>query len=241
MNRILFENAEREMDSPEVVCLTGERAAHVRDVLRAAVGDFLRLGSLDGDHARYDRCELLSLDPVRVRLGGAVPPLPRSRVDLLLAIPRPKCLRRLWPQFSALGVGRLYLTAAEKVEKSYWGSTFLDPAVYRPLLLDGLAQAGDTILPEIEIHRRLKPLVQDVLPLRYGDGTRWIAHPPRDGVPAPGPAPTAERILIAVGPEGGWSDFEVGMFEEAGFGRISLGDRILRTDTAVVSILSRYG
>lgn len=241
MNRILFENAEREAGAPDVVCLTGGRAEHIRKVLRAEVGDTLRLGALDGDHARYDGCELLSLDPVRVRLGGAVPPLPRSRVDLLLAIPRPKCLRRLWPQIAALGVGRLYLTAAEKVEKSYWGSTFLDPEVYKPMLLDGLAQAGDTILPEIEIHRRLKPLVQDVLPVRYGEGCRWIAHPPRDGAPAPGPDPSAKRILIAVGPEGGWSDFEVAMFEEVGFGRISLGARILRTDTAVVSVLSRFG
>lgn len=240
MNRILFEPEEAE--GGEVV-LTGERARHVRDVLRVAPGARLRLGEIGG--ARHDAAKLLSVGPdeCRVRLGPSLPPLPRAPVDLLLALPRPKCLRRLWPQLGALGPGRIFLTAAEKVEKDYWGSTFLRPEVYRPLLLDGLAQAGDTRLPEIELHRRLKPLVQDVLAARYEPARRLLAHPPEPdgagegGRPLPAPDPAAPT-LVAVGPEGGWSDFELRLFEDAGFRRISLGPRILRTDTAVVALLA---
>ena len=165
--------------------------------------------------------------------------MPRAPWDLLLALPRPKCLRRLWPQIAALAPERVYLTAAEKVEKDYWGCTLLRPDVSRPLLLDGLAQSGDTILPEVEVHRRLKPLVEDVLPRRYAEGRRLVAHPPRAGAAAAPAAPAAVGAgIVAVGPEGGWSDYELRMFEAAGFRRVSLGPRVLRTDTAVVALLS---
>jgi len=239
MNRILFE--PDEATDGEVV-LTGDRARHALEVLRAAPGTRLRLGEVGG--ARHDESEVVACAPdsCRVRLGPVSPPLPRAPVDLLLALPRPKCLRRLWPQIGALGPGRVWLTAAEKVEKDYWGSTFLRPEVYRPLLLEGLAQAGDTRLPEIEVRRRLKPLVQDVLPARYERDRRLLAHPAPDGAGEGGrplPAPdSAAPTLVAVGPEGGWSDFELRLFEDAGFRRISLGPRILRTDTAVVALLS---
>lgn len=231
MNRVLFEPAERV--AADEVLVRGDRARHVALVLKAAPGARLRAGEVGG--ARYDEARVLAATPAECRFatGPASPPPPRAPWDLLLALPRPKCLRRLWPQLAALGPSRVYLTAAEKVEKAYWGSTFLDPAVYRPMLLDGLAQAGDTILPQVEIHRRLKPLVEDVLPVRYAPGARLLAHPATAADAAPD-APDGAPGLLAIGPEGGWSDFELRLFESQGFRRISFGERILRTDTAVV-------
>ena len=237
MNRILFDPAENRGGE---VRLAGPRAHHVRAVLRAQPGDTVRAGEIGGD--RYDEARVVVSTPSEciLRLGEASPPLPRAAWDLLLALPRPKCLRRLWPQIAALGPERVYLTAAEKVEKDYWGCTLLRPDVYRPLLVDGLAQSGDTILPEVEVHRRLKPLVEDVLPRRYAEGRRLVAHPPRTGArnAAPDKPPAYGAGIVAVGPEGGWSDYELRMFEAAGFRRVSLGPRVLRTDTAVVALLS---
>ena len=231
MNRVLFEPAERV--AADEVLVRGDRARHVALVLKAAPGGTIRAGEVGG--ARFDEARLLAVSPDECRFdpGPARPPMARAPWDLLLALPRPKCLRRLWPQLAALGPSRVYLTAAEKVEKSYWGSTFLDPAVVRPMLLDGLAQAGDTILPEIEIHRRLKPLVEDVLPVRYAPGARLLAHPATATDTAPD-APDGAPGLLAIGPEGGWSDYELRLFEAQGFRRVSFGERILRTDTAVV-------
>ena len=232
MNRILFEPAERLADGS--VAVRGGRARHVALVLKAAPGASFRAGEVGG--ARFDEARLLAVSPEEIRFepGPARPPLPRAPWDLLLALPRPKCLRRLWPQLAALGPSRVYVTAAEKVEKAYWGSTFLDSDVVRPMLLDGLMQAGDTILPDVGIHRRLKPLVEDVLPARYPAGARLLAHPGPDG-DRPSPAPDGPRPgILAVGPEGGWSDYELRMFEAQGFLRVSFGERILRTDTAVV-------
>ena len=237
MNRILFEPSENRGGE---VRLAGPRAHHVWAVLQAQPGDTVRAGEIGGD--RYDGARVLVSTPSDciLRLGEASPPLLRAAWDLLLALPRPKCLRRLWPQIAALAPERVYLTAAEKVEKDYWGSTFLRPEVYRSLLVDGLAQSGDTILPEVEVHRRLKPLVEDVLPRRYAEGRRLVAHPPRTGArnAAPDKPPAYGAGIVAVGPEGGWSDYELRMFEAAGFRRVSLGPRVLRTDTAVVALLS---
>ena len=238
MNRILFEPAE---DRGGEVRLAGPRAHHVWAVLQAQPGETVRAGEIGGD--RYDEAEVVVSTPSEciLRLGEPSPPLLRSSWDLLLALPRPKCLRRLWPQIAALGPERVYLTAAEKVEKDYWGSTFLRPEVYAPLLREGIEQSGDTIIPAVEVHRRLKPLVEDVLPRRYAEGRRLVAHPPRAGAPAAAPkAPAAKGTgIVAVGPEGGWSDYELRMFEAAGFRRVSLGPRVLRTDTAVVALLAQ--
>ena len=238
MNRILFEPAENRGGE---VRLAGPRAHHVRTVLQAQPGETVRAGEIGGD--RYDGAEVVvsTTSECVLRLGEPSPPLLRSSWDLLLALPRPKCLRRLWPQIAALAPERVYLTAAEKVEKDYWGCTLLRPDVYRPLLVDGLAQSGDTILPDVEVHRRLKPLVEDVLPRRYAEGRRFVAHPPRDGArnAVPEAPPDGGAGIVAVGPEGGWSDYELRMFEAAGFRRVSLGPRVLRTDTAVVALLAQ--
>lgn len=260
MNRILFEASQRADDG--TVVLQGAEAHHIVTVLKAVPGNLLRLGEVDG--LRYDEAEVLEVRAaegvVRVRPGAGRPPLRRAPCDLLLALPRPQCLRRLLPQLAMFGVGRVYLTAGKKVEKAYWGSTFLKPELMRPLLLEGLMQAGDTLLPEVRLVRRLKPLVEDELPARYEARRCWFAHPDTPGdvrsaeaVPAVAPlmadddvraalaAPSASPGLLAIGPEGGWSPYEVQMFSTLGFRRVSLGDRIFRTDTAVVSLLARFG
>lgn len=238
MNRIIFRDAET--DGATVEFRGDDRARHALDVLHAVPGSTVKLGRLGGE--RYDSATVLETDAaatrVRLALGEATPPLSRPGIDLLLAVPRPKCMRRLWPQLSALGVGRIYLTAAEKVEKDYWGSSFLKPEVYEPLIVDGLMQSGDTIPPEVEIHRRLKPLLEDVLAQRYAGGRAVFFHPcdaRADATPAPG---ADAPLLLAIGPEGGWSDYECAMFDRLGFVRRSLGPRILRTDTAVVAAIS---
>ena len=235
MNRILLEPEELR---DGIATLRDERFAHIRDVLRAKPGERLRAGVVDGP--RYE-AELVSIaaEACALKLVREQEPLPPPAVDLLLALPRPKCLRRLWPQLAAMGVRRLYLSNAEKVDRSYWGSHLLDPAEYRPLLLEGLSQAGDTRLPRIRLIRRLKPLVEDELASGYEAGFKWVAHP-GDRRDPPASGATSPRLL-AVGPEGGWSDYELRMFAACGFETFGLGERTLRTDTACIALLAVFG
>ena len=170
------------------------------------------------------------------------------KVSLLLALPRPLQLGRILPMIAQLGVDQLILTNAKKVPKDYFGShIFRKPNVLRSMLIEGLAQSGDVRLPHVTVTKRLKIFMEDELddmfpPEEY---IRVIAHPKRkdesreemrmSDITLSG----AQRILVAVGPEGGWEEpYELDMFKEKGFQQITLGDRVLRSDVAVVSLLA---
>jgi RsmE family RNA methyltransferase len=203
---------------------------------------------------------VLSLDEHAIALRCAIEDArpPRPPVDLLLALPRPKVLRRLWAQLAALGVGRIILTNAERVERNYFDTHLLDADVYRPLLVEGLQQARDTRLPIVSIHRRLKVLVEDDLDHLCPGGVRLVAHPgsettfaaalvttatagPSTGsteVEAPEVPKGGARALLAVGPEGGWTEFELRLLEAHRFGAVGMGPRTLRSDTACIALLA---
>jgi RsmE family RNA methyltransferase len=142
------------------VRLTGRRLAYVRAVHRAAVGDTLRVGRLQGSIGtgvvtHLDDAELL----IEVALDRAPPP--PALVTVLLALPRPKALRRVLQCVAAIGVKRLVLINSWRVEKSFWASPALADTAVREQLLLGLEQGGDTVLPTVEQRRRFKPFVED--------------------------------------------------------------------------------
>lgn len=247
MNLILCETDE--FHDGGIVRLTDGRAAHVRTVLRAEVRDTVNIGIIDGPKGRGEIVEIddrgvtVRCDFLASEAEAAVPP--RPVVDLLLALPRPKVMRRLWAQLAALGVGRIILTNAERVERNYFDAHVLDEAIYRPLLIEGLQQASDTRLPLVSIHRQFRILIEDELDGLSNDGLRLVAHP---GGPASleaasleavaGASAATPRALLAIGPEGGWNAFELSLLKQHRFEPISMGPRILRTDTACVALLA---
>jgi len=235
MNTLLLTPDELQGASGRVRLAADRRVAHVRTVHRAAVGDALDVGVLGG---RMGGAVITRLDGDGLELDVALdrdPPAPLPLV-LVLALPRPKVLRRVLQAVTALGVKRLALLAAWKVEKSYWESPLLDAAAVREQLVLGLEQSGDTILPTVTLHRRFKPFVEDELSALAGGSRRLLAHPsaatacPRD-VRAP--------VTLAVGPEGGFTDYEVGALAAQGFVAVSLGPRVLRVEQAVPALIGR--
>ncbi len=235
MNWLLLEPSDVPAGSP--VVLRGDQARHAREVLHAAPGQRLRLGIVDGP---LGHGEVLGTDPdgsIRLRAEWEATPPPRPCIDLLLAMPRPKVMRRLWPVLASLGVGRIFIANAWKVERGYFDTPALDPSTNRAGLLEALRQAGYTLLPEVTIHRRLRPLIEDVLPTLPAYSSRWIAHPDASASTSPSALPSSGRTLLAIGPEGGWIPDEVALFRRHGFAPLSLGPRILRTDTACAVLL----
>jgi RsmE family RNA methyltransferase len=236
VNVILLE--PDEVNHKGEVTLTGPRARHVLDVLKAGPGQMVRVGMLNGslgsaavtastDRGVSLRCTFTSERPSR------------PRVDLLLALPRPKVLRRLWAQLAALGVGQIILTNAARVERNYFDTHVLGEACYRPLLIEGLQQARDTWLPRVTIHKQFRILVEDDLTALFPSGHRLVAHP--------GAVTTdmrlagigsSERVLLAVGPEGGWNAFELNLLRAHGFLAFDMGGRTLRTDTACIALVA---
>lgn len=233
MNRILFEPDEIQTDG--TVRLTDVRAEHIRTVLHAAPGQVIATGTLNG-LAGVSRVLSVSESGICL-LPDHAAALPEPWFDVILAVPRPKALKRLWPQLAALGVGRVVLLNACKVEKCYFSSQWLTPSGYRPLLVEGLMQAGLTRLPEVLVRPRFKPFVEDELDGLFSGALRLLAHPGSRTPVLCGPGrPT--RPLLAVGPEGGWTDYEREALTAHGFRLFSLGERVLRSDTACVALVS---
>ena len=248
MNRILFEKSEIQ---DGVVTFGGERADHVLNVLHGEVGQILKTGEIDG---LIGTGEIIELSNNRINETGAVEPCVSVRchhtepslrpwVDLILAPPRPRVMKRLLPQLATLGVGKIVLVGAQKVEKDFWGATLLKPENYRPLLIDGLMQAGTSILPTIELRRNFRKFIREELDGLLPSRRRIVAHPYERRTPSTmHQAPITNHqapITLAIGPEGGWTDEEVALLEEHGFSRYSLGSRILRTDTATIALLAQ--
>ena len=238
MNLVLLEDADLTGDG--LARLRDARARHIRDVHRASVGDTLRVGLLGGG-VGHGVVTALSPDEVvlSIVLTGS-PPAPLA-IDLLLAMPRPKMLRRLLAAVASMGVKRLVLINSARVEKSYFDSPLLtEPAIGEALRL-GLSQARDTILPQVSIERRFRPFIEDhALDVWPGPARRLVAHPEssRD-LGSVLPEPTDAPIVVAIGPEGGWVPFEIELLEARGFERFSAGPRILRVDTAVPFLLGQ--
>jgi 16S rRNA (uracil1498-N3)-methyltransferase len=229
---------ERDRIDSHCVTLTDIRAAHVLNVLRATPGQTIRIGRLDGP---LGTGTVISAGEGRVTLRcefeHATPP--RQPVDVLLALPRPKVMRRIWAQLAALGVGQIILTNAERVERHYFDTHILTEETYRPLLIEGLQQARDTRVPSVSIHRQFRILVEDHLDGLFGDGIRLAADP--SGTASIGSALNGDhnqRVLLAIGPEGGWNTFELSLLTAHGFQLVGLGPRTLRTDTACTALVA---
>ena len=236
MNIVLFEPSEVGDDGR--VKATGPRARHLLNVLKAPPGHQVRVGVIDGPMG-VGTVVAVSADSVALDCVFDASTPERPRVDLLLAVPRPRVLRRLWAQLSALGVGRVILTNAEKVERDYFDSHVMQDYGFRPLLIEGLQQARDTRMPKVTVHKRFTVLIEDDLDRLFPAGRRLVAHPGSGqsfrSVLSP---PVAERILVAIGPEGGWNDFELALLERHGFVRAGLGARTLATTTACIAVVS---
>ncbi len=234
MNRILFDHDEINGD---LVTFSDVRAEHILKILHGEIGQELKTGEIGG---KIGKAEIVAIEngAVTVRIAHDREALP-SWIDLVLAPPRPRVMKRLLPQLATMGVGRIFLVGAKKVEKDFWGATLLKEENYRPLLVEGLMQGGvATELPIIETRRNFRKFVRDELESLFPDTRRIVAHP----YDADRECDSCDdrRLLLAVGPEGGWTDDEVALLEEHGFIRHSLGPRILRTDTALIALLANF-
>ena len=221
--------------APDRVRLSGRRLEHVLRVQRAAVGDTLRVGRLDGPlgEGRVTAIDAGGLE-MTVRLERQPPAAAPLR--LVLALPRPKALRRVLQCVAAMGVKQIVLLNTWRVEKSFWSSPALAPDAVRHELLLGLEQGGDTILPRVALESRFKPFVEDRLPELARDTYRLLAHP---YAAAPCPRGVAGPVALAVGAEGGFIQYELDALTSAGFEAVTLGARALRVEHAVAALLGR--
>ncbi|HCG39333.1 MAG TPA: 16S rRNA (uracil(1498)-N(3))-methyltransferase [Pseudomonas sp.] len=233
MNLLLLDTADFIAD--DRVLLRDRRLTHLQQVHRAEAGEQLRVGRVGGNMGSG---QLLRLDAHEAELQVSFdqPPPAKLPVTLLLALPRPKMLRRVLQTVAAMGVPRLVLLNSYRVEKSFWQTPFIEPAAIHEQLILGLEQARDTVLPEVIIEKRFKPFVEDRLPQLAADTLGLVGHP---GDFPHCPRAVTQPVTLAIGPEGGWIPYEVDKLAAAGLRPVQLGERILRVETAVSALLAR--
>ena len=233
MNLLLLEEAD--FIAADRVILRDRRLTHMQEVHRSEVGDSLRVGRING---LMGSAELLRLEAgeAELRVNLDQPPPAKLPLTLVLALPRPKMLRRVFQTVATMGVAKVILVNSYRVEKSFWQTPFLEPEAIREQLILGLEQARDTVLPEIVIEKRFKPFVEDRLPAIAEGTLGLVGHP---GNFPPCPRALSEPVTLAIGPEGGWIPYEINLLAKSGLQPVQLGERILRVETAVTALLAR--
>lgn len=233
MNLVVLEATD--LLEPGLARIDSRRFQHICQVHRVALGDSLRVGLLNGDIGS-GKVVALNSDFVELRVALQRPPPPPLSITLILALPRPKMLKRIIQHVTALGVKKIYLVNAYRVEKSYWQTPWLAEEKLREQCLLGLEQAIDTKMPQIELRKRFKPFVEDELPAIAGKSLKLVAHP-ITGQPCP--VDIAEPATLAVGPEGGFIPYEVEKLQRVGFAAVHLGPRILTVETVLPVLIGR--
>ena len=231
---------------------------HVNKVLAAQVGDTLKIGQLGGNLGTAI-IEEITADRIQLR-DVQLPTAPPAKLNLtvILALPRPKVLRRLIMDMTALGVRDIILINSYRTQKSYWQSPMLGRL--DEFVLEGLQQGVDTVAPRITLQKRFKPFVEDELASLITNRA-MVAHPYGDlsfsqyvqqqalAKPLQNTIPLVENklshssslpSLVCIGAEGGWIDYEIELLAAQGCQAVHIGPRILRTEAAVNVILGQW-
>ena len=218
---------------------------HVNQVLGAKVGDTLKVGQLEGN---LGSAIIADITPERILLNNVnltTAPPPKLNLTVVLALPRPKVLRRLMMDMTALGVRDIILINSYRTQKSYWQSPMLNRL--DEFVLEGLQQGVDTVAPRISLQKRFKPFVEDEL-VQLITNRAIIAHPYAElsfsqYIQQQSTESSHGSILpsmVFIGAEGGWIEYEVELLARQGCQAVHIGARILRTEAAVNAILGQW-
>ncbi len=235
MNILLLTPEDFTDETLSIATVEGERVKHIRRTLQKKVGDYIKVGILNG---KMGTAEIIDLSKKEVTLkvecnSNSPKPLPAT---LIVALPRPKSFKKVLYSAVCHGVKDIYFIRTKRVERSYWESTALEQDKIDHIVFEALQQVKDTIPPKIHFKTKLKPFIDDELPSLL-DGSEFVLFHPiaedkRCFTPEKG-----KHYTLFIGPEGGFIPHEVDLLIKAGVECVQLGDRILRVEHAVSAVL----
>ncbi len=219
-----------------------EQIRHIKEVLKAKAGDSLTIGEIGGNIGKATIAQIHTDEVVLTDILLDKKPPAKLDLTVVLALPRPKVLRRLIMDMTSLGVNRIIIVNSYRTQKSYWQSPLLERI--DEFVFEGLQQAIDTVPPVIAFNKRFKPFVEDEFSdLLAEENDAVIAHPYAaqswkaylDGLDS-----SDMPKILCIGAEGGWIAYEVDLLCKHGCRAVSLGERILRTETVVSVLLGAW-
>lgn len=258
MNIVLL--PEDAANKQQVVIDDKAQVAHIHKVLGLGVGDTLKIGVLSGNigtavieqmlpvlecsndvstqhsNKANQKTVVSSIVLSHIQCDGLPPP--KLDLTVILALPRPKVLRRLIMDMTAIGVKHIVLVNSYRSDKSYWQSPMLKRL--DEFVQEGLQQGVDTVAPTISLRKRFKPFVEDELSQWTQSQTAVVAHPYAEQSLRNFEQQQEQPQILCIGAEGGWIDYEIDLLTANGCHTVSLGRRILRTEAAVNALCGRY-
>lgn len=244
MNSLIILPDECRPDSTARV--VGERAHYLWERHELHGPSEVRGGILGGNRGRI---EVVKASPgeYELRLDCNDPPLPLTPTVLILAVPRPQTVRKIVQLAAMCGLAKLCFVRSSNVEKSYFASKALTPTELDASTIEGLEQSETTLPPEITVHQRFRPFLEDILPgmlqtARDSKGVGLIGSLDSNQSLADlslsriGPS---AQVVLAIGPELGWSEYELASFKDQGLTPVSLGERSLRVEVATAMLLGQ--
>ena len=233
MNLILVDKNDLEREN--IARLKDRRLIHIRDILKVKKGGRLSVGLVNGLMGEGEVRAVLQ-NYVELSLDLFQKPPAKVPVTVIFALARPPVLKRILLTLTSLGVEQIHIIHSARVEKSYWNSPVLSAENIREQLILGLEQAKDTVLPQVSFHKRFKPFVEDVLPDIISRKKAYVAHP-QENRKCP-PAFKGKTVLM-IGPEGGFVPYEIELLLSQGVKAVSLGERIIKVETAAALLIGR--
>ncbi|GAA6169707.1 16S rRNA (uracil(1498)-N(3))-methyltransferase [Sessilibacter corallicola] len=233
MNLLLL--SDEHFLSPTTASISGYQFQHLKQVHKAEIGDTVKVGRINGNIGEGKIIEIHA-DHALMDLHLSITPPQPIPITLILALPRPKMLKRILQTIATIGVKHVFLINSYRVEKSYWHSPLLHEDKIRENLILGLEQGIDTILPVITTKKRFKPFVEDELPA-ISENSRVIVGHPKASVPCP--QNLTEPVTLIIGPEGGFIPYEIDLLCANGAESFNLGPRILRVEQAIPALVYR--
>lgn len=234
MNIIILTKEDRIKD--DLYHLNDERYFHIRDILKLNETDVCEIGMLNGP---CGKASVRNIDSEKVILKiDELYPIkePEKGIEIICALPRPQTLKKVLSNCATMGVSKISLIRSEKVEKSYFQSPLLEKRNYDKYLIEGLSQGKRTHLPDVEIHKKFKPFFESRFP--ENDSVYILAIPEAEDYLSASII-SEKNLIIAIGPEAGWNEFEINFMKNAGFSEFKLSENTLRVENAVVSVLAQ--
>jgi 16S rRNA (uracil1498-N3)-methyltransferase len=227
----------------DTAALVGDHAAHLARVLRAEVGQEFDIAT--GDEVRRGTITTISYDRIEFALGGKPYQTRRSKpsaapkITLALAIFKFDRMEWAIEKCTEIGVARIIPVIARRSDAHLAAAAAKRHERWQRIVRQAAEQSRRSAPPEIAVPVKLKDLAGDgVLP---ANATRVVLaeslveseEDARLGEILQSQSSSGE-VVLAVGPEGGWADGELSWFYETGWVGASLGNTILRAETAAI-------
>jgi len=225
----------------DTAAVIGEHAAHLSRVLRARVGQEFDITTRDA--VRFGKISSISDTRIEFALGAELPEKPSPKLTLLLAIFKFDRMEWAIEKCTEIGVSRIVPLIARRTDAHLAAAAVKRHERWQRIVREASEQARLARTPEIDVPVKFKDLERDNSPTSGGSlkqALRKIVLAESESnirfrdILAWQSAALAPEIMLAIGPEGGWTDEELAWFRQSGWQTASLGDNILRAETAAI-------